>query len=204
MSPGHAQLLRRARARRRRSRGRAATHHRPDRPQRRRQDHAVQLRLRARAGRRRPHHVRRPRHHAAGGRTGSARSGWCAHSRSRAAFRGCRCWRTCCSTAPRQPGESLRHARCCARSAMLERETALYAARARGRRAAQPRRACSTRRAAALSGGQKKLLEIGRALMAEPQADAARRAGRRRQPDAGRRDRRAPARRSSPRASPSC
>ena len=58
--------------------------------------------------------------------------------------------------------------------------------------------------ATALSGGQKKLLEIGRALMAEPQPGPARRADRRRQPDPAERDRRAPAGAAAPTASPCC
>ena len=76
LSPGHAQFLWRACAVRRRSRGRAATHHRPDRPERRRQDHPVQLHLRAGAARLGPHHLRRPRHHApAAGPDQRARAG---------------------------------------------------------------------------------------------------------------------------------
>src|SRR5215211_4063184 len=42
LSSGHAQFLWRACVERRRPCGRAAPHHRPDRPERRRQDHAVQ------------------------------------------------------------------------------------------------------------------------------------------------------------------
>jgi ABC-type branched-subunit amino acid transport system ATPase component len=65
-----------------------------------------------------------------------------------------------------QPGESLGVA-LVRTQAMLERETALYA---RARSIAERlnlKRVLDTP-AAALSGGQKKLLEIGRALMAEP------------------------------------
>ena len=56
----------------------------------------------------------------------------------------------------------------------------------RHRAAAESDARAQCTRAADLSGGQKKLLEIGRALMAEPRLHPARRADRRRQPDAGR------------------
>jgi ABC-type branched-subunit amino acid transport system ATPase component len=66
----------------------------------------------------------------------------------------------------RQPGESLAHA--VLRSSAARRREAELRERARG----VARRLALTRmleqRAAELSGGQKKLLEIGRALMAEP------------------------------------
>jgi ABC-type branched-subunit amino acid transport system ATPase component len=66
--------------------------------------------------------------------------------------------------------------------------------RARRARLRASRRLASTMswtiRSRALSGGQKKLVEIGRALMAEPKDPAARRAHGGRQSDAGRRDRR--------------
>ena len=67
---------------------------------------------------------------------------------------------------PRQPGESLGIA-LLRSSAMLKRETALYE-RALAVAARLNLKRMIDAPAAALSGGQKKLLEIGRALMAEP------------------------------------
>ena len=75
--------------------------------------------------------------------------------------------------------------------AMLQRETRARPARARGRGAAQPRARCST-------AGRRALGRTEEAARDRPRADgraaaaAARRAGRRRQPDARARDRRAP------------
>ena len=76
--------------------------------------------------------------------------------------------RTCCSIGPEQPGERSLAAllRTPRRRASARRTLRERAAEIAG--AAATRRPCSTSPAAALSGGQKKLLEIGRALMAEP------------------------------------
>ena len=102
----------------------------------------------------------------AGGRIASPAPDWCARSRSHEDFRGSQCWRTCCCTAHgnlvngwfmrryvrlgvrRREGELREHARAIAQRLNLVRVL--------------------DHRAGELSGGQKKLLEIGRALMAKP------------------------------------
>ena len=170
--------------------GRSWTYHRPDRTERRRQDDALQLHHRRGAAGPRPDRVRRPATSPDCGPTRSPPGGWCARSRSRAGCRDCRCSRTSCSTA-RTSRASACCRRCCGSASARRREEALVA-----RAVAIARRlnlmSVIRNPASDLSGGQKKLLEIGRALMTRAQADPARRAGRRRQPDAGARDRRAP------------
>ena len=103
----------------------------------------------------------------AGGRSHHRAPGWCGHSRSRAAFRGCPCWRTCCCTA-RGSRANVWCTRCCARPLGAAARSGTARTRGGDRAAAEPH-ARAGQRAAELSGGQKKLLEIGRALMAEPQ-----------------------------------
>ena len=80
--------------------------------------------------------------------------------------RGCRCWRTCCCTARDSPA-NVWFMPCCVRPPRGVARPSCASARV-----AIAQRLNLTRvldqRAAELSGGQKKLLEIGRALMAEP------------------------------------
>ena len=159
-------LLRPRRAARRRSCRGGGRHHRADRAQRRGQDDAVQRGLGAGAAGCRLDPLRRRRRSPAGRPMPSAGAGWCAPSRWRAAFPSSRCSSISCSMA------ATSRARACGR-----RSSARKAAREREAELAE--RAWETARflqldhlidnpATALSGGQKKLLEIGRALMAEP------------------------------------
>ena len=172
--------------------GRGAPDHRPDRPERRGQDHAVQLHFRRRAARFGNRALRRARHHelaARPHRLRRARPNVPDRARLSAASVSTR---TCCCSAMRQPGERVS-------AAVLQRAPALRRESELIERAAAIAQRLNLARvlndpAASLSGGQKKLLEIGRVLMARAEADPAGRAGRRRQPVVVARDRRSPAR----------
>ena len=94
------------------------------------------------------------------------------------------------------------------RARLAELRSARAASPPRSARPSSGRRRCSTSScspgsrhepARVLSGGQRKLLELARVLMADPRVDPARRAGGRRQPDAARAHHRRASARSTPR-----
>ena len=146
---------------------RARYGHRHHRAERRRQVDAVQRAGgadRARLGR---HRFRRPQPRSACARTSARARDSCARSRSRASCAGSPCSRTCCSRAPARaatrPGAASRRRDGCAPSRQR---------RSRARGSCSNRWTCGRWRTSPrgnLSGGQKKLLEISRALMQEPE-----------------------------------
>ena len=159
--------------------------HGADRPERRRQDDALQPRHRLPPRRLAARSLSTAARSSAGRRTGSRRAAWCAHSSSQRHSRRMPVLDNMMLAAPGQPGEHLRallwplarsagaSARCARRALELLEMFGLAA------KAADY--------AGTLSGGQRKLLELARALMARAAARPARRADGRRQPDARRR-----------------
>ena len=147
----------------------ARRRHRHHRPERRRQDHAVQPDLRLPDAERRAHHVRRQGHHRRCRRKQIAARGPRAHLSAGAAVpEPYRCWRTSRSAAISTP-------RAASLSALLRsRRSAAGRARRSRRRAREllalrrARRRTPTWRRARLPYGQQRLLEIARALAAKP------------------------------------
>ena len=178
-------LRRHRRARRRVLRRRRGQHRRADRPQRRRQDHAVQLHLAASTTcDARRDRVRRRVAAAKCRATASPRSASAARSRTS------RCSARMSVLDNVMVGAPLPHAR------RLSRQRTAPAARgaptrrardegARAARAARPRARTPTRRSRDLPFGTQKRVELARALAARAEAAAARRAGERAQPRGG-------------------
>ena len=160
----------------------ARSHHRADRAQRRRQDHVLQPAHRFRPGRRGPVVLQRHRPQGDAGLPGRPPRHGAHLPADQGALAGSRSSRTCGSARPARRARRL-----------LRAMFAPLLARPGDGQHRAGRRACSSGScsikkredfAGSLSGGQRKLLEMARALMAEPRAGHARRADGRREPRA--------------------